>query len=118
MEALPGIGPLHHQDKSSEHQILARAAFTCSVEAKRIVKLLGLDYTIQYKKGVENKVANALSRQREGAAIHQLRVFSSSPAWLQEILTSYDNDELASKVIPSLLLHTELRLWSLQGGKV
>lgn len=88
------------------------------LQQKGVVKLLGLDYSILYKKGVENKVADALSRQREGAAIYQLSLSSSSLVWLQKILTSYDNDELASKVIPSLLLHTELRLWSLQGGKV
>lgn len=87
------------------------------LQQKGAVKLLGLDYSIQYKKGVENKVVDTLSRHDIAAGgIHQLSLSSSSPSWLQEVINSYDNDELASRVTTSLLLQTKLQSWSIHGG--
>lgn len=36
---------------------------TTAIQQKELIKLMGLDYTIQYKKGMENRVENALSRK-------------------------------------------------------
>lgn len=36
-----------------------------------MVKLIGLDYTIQYKKGRENVTADALSRRRQEEGYNQ-----------------------------------------------
>jgi hypothetical protein len=44
---------------------------------KWITKLLGYDYEIVYKKGVENLVVDALSCLREHAELHNL----STPTW-------------------------------------
>ena len=46
-------------------------------QQKWVTKLLGYDYEIVYKKGVENLVANALSRLPEHAKLHSL----STPTW-------------------------------------
>lgn len=46
-------------------QFLLQQRFHTHLQRKGVSKLLGLDYTIQYRKGKENVVANALSR-REG----------------------------------------------------
>lgn len=55
------------------------------LQQKGVVKLLGLDYLIQYEKGVENKVANTMSRHGVAAGIHQLSLSSSSSSWLQDV---------------------------------
>lgn len=36
------------------------------LQKKGVTKLLGLDYRIQYRKGKENTVADALTRRKEG----------------------------------------------------
>lgn len=36
---------------------------TSMLQQRSIVKMLGSNYSIQYRKGVENKVADALSRR-------------------------------------------------------
>lgn len=51
----------NHQ--SLKHFLDARA--TTPAQQKWLTKLLGYDYTISYKSGVENRVADALSRQHE-----------------------------------------------------
>ena len=57
------------------------------LQRKAMAKLSGLQFQIQYRKGVENKAADALSR-----VAHQLEFAALSvctPMWVQEVLKSY-----------------------------
>ncbi|XP_070020520.1 uncharacterized protein [Nicotiana sylvestris] len=76
---------------------------TTSLQHKGLTKLLGLSYEIQYKKGVENVATNALSRQFEEEA--ECKVISVvQPTWMQEVLSSYEEDIEVDKVLSQLLL--------------
>lgn len=53
---------IYHQDRSLEPQVFIRAKLTTLSQYTWLAKLIELDYTIIYKKGAENRVADALSR--------------------------------------------------------
>jgi Integrase zinc binding domain len=77
---------------SLKHLVEQRINHT--MQHKRLCKLLGLDYTIEYKKGVENKVACALSR-KEGRIGHFGQVMTLSelvPQWVNDTTQSYESD--------------------------
>jgi hypothetical protein len=70
----------------------------------------GLQYRIVYKKGADNKVADALSRNLShyaGVALPATTcnaMPSVQPKWVDEIVTSYDSDSFAKEMIASLFL--------------
>jgi hypothetical protein len=53
------------------------------LQHKAFVKLMGLRYSIQYKKGSTNMAADALSRQFDSAAF--MAVSLATPAWLDNL---------------------------------
>jgi hypothetical protein len=80
-------------------------------QQKVFSKLLGLKYRIVYKKGLDNKVADALSRNPShcveplpsAATCHAIS--AAQPKWLDEVVASYDNDPFAKETIASLMLN-------------
>jgi hypothetical protein len=55
------------------------------------VKLLDYNYKVEYKKGRENKAANALSRVDHISQANALTVVT--PAWVIEVQDSYSEDD-------------------------
>jgi hypothetical protein len=53
-----------------------------------LIKLLGYNYTVEYKKGRENRVADALSRVKYRLSA----IFASAaiPAWITETRATYE----------------------------
>lgn len=65
---------------------------------------MGLEYEILYKKRVENKVADALSRLPEGTTLGENCVINTTQLdWLEEVKDSYINDLEAQKVITGII---------------
>lgn len=57
------------------------------MEQKRMLKLMGFNYTIQYKTGKENAAADALFRRGGGGIT--LAITAVIPAWVQQVVESY-----------------------------
>jgi hypothetical protein len=73
--------------KSLTH--LAEQKLTHGLQHKAFLKLLGLQYKIQYKKGQENRAADALSRQSL-AQEHDIAAISTIvPKWLEIVAEGY-----------------------------
>jgi len=96
----------HHFVIKTDHQSLKfvlEQRITTPLQQKWLTKLMGLDYEIQYKKGIENCIADALSRRFE-IAEECNAVTTQIPAWVQEVIESYEGDQVASNIIQSLTL--------------
>ena len=71
-------------------------------QQKALSKLLGLTYTICYRKGVENRAADALSRRPHTAQeilpkLHH--IYSVQPLWLDDIIQSYVDDPFSAALL-------------------
>ena len=72
-------------------KLLLQQKLQTQLQKRGMEKLMGLDYSIQYKKGKENLVADALSRcheEGEAAVINMV-----IPEWCSEMVNSYEGDE-------------------------
>jgi hypothetical protein len=100
------------------------------VQQKAFTKLLGLRYRICYRKGQENKAADALSRCSHPDTLAMHTIIECQPVWLDEIRASYSTNSHALTWIQKLqvtpdnkgcfslkdgLLYFRQRLW-LGGG--
>jgi hypothetical protein len=75
-------------------------SLSIDMQRKAMSKLAGLQFKLQYKKGVEDRAADALSR-----VSHNFMAQSSSvviPVWIQEVLNSYVVDTDAQKLLQEL----------------
>ena len=80
-----------HTDHHSLKYLLEQRVGTPS-QQRWLSKLLGYDYTVEYRKGTSNVVADALSRRDVGAVIHA--VTQIQPIWIEAIndMTHTDPD--------------------------
>jgi hypothetical protein len=67
------------------------------------MKLLEFNYTIEYKKGAENVVANALLRKEHNL----LAITSFTPARIADIEQSYHNDPAYTQILQQVLINEQ-----------
>ena len=65
--------------------------------------LLGLQYKIIYKQGVDNRAADALSRRAVEDSECAL-ISSVTPQWLEQVVSSYASDEFAKGLLSKLAI--------------
>lgn len=73
-----------------------------TLQQKWCLKLIVYDYEIQYKKGSDNVVADALSRILEGCLLYQL--FEALPKWITDVQYSLIDDSISQELFSRLLL--------------
>ena len=77
---------------------------------KAFTKMMGLQFTIVYRKGVENRVADALScrpldTSTDAGVLTAVSTVQST--WLQDIVAGYQDDPSAKAKLQQLALHPE-----------
>jgi RNase H-like domain found in reverse transcriptase/Reverse transcriptase (RNA-dependent DNA polymerase)/Retroviral aspartyl protease/Integrase zinc binding domain len=88
------------------------------MQHKGLSKLLGLNYKIEYKKGIENKVADALSRIHHGGSSQDpvIHVVSELiPQWIEDVKLSYLNDPWITKLKSQLSSSSDTHLSEYMG---
>jgi len=87
-------------------------------QQKWITKLLGYDFVVEYKKGVENRVADALSRKEgweEGLSLSLLPIPTAS--WVEDLKQQYTEDEELKQLMGKWLSNElDNRRYSLRDG--
>lgn len=83
---------------------LTEQHLSTGIQHKAFVKLMGLNYTIQYKKGITNAAADALSRHEHDAPL--LAISAAIPSWLETLVTGYSEDPADQKLLQELSLTT------------
>ncbi|KAL2250254.1 UNVERIFIED_CONTAM: Transposon Ty3-I Gag-Pol polyprotein [Sesamum indicum] len=78
------------------------------LQQKWVTKLLGLSYEVQYKKGTENRAADALSRMDQVIDTqHSCAISTQIPMWMQEVQASYEGNTLFQTVIQAKIIEPQ-----------
>lgn len=73
---------------------------TTKLQQKALLKLMDLQYKIQYKKGTNNQAADSLSRCSSHFAVTAVAI--SNPDWLVKVKEGYSEDPVAVKLLEDL----------------
>jgi ribonuclease HI len=75
------------------------------IQHKLLIKLLGFNYKVEYKKGRENKVADALSRAPHSSQL--LAISAVILSWVEQVQASYENDPYCLDLLAKLSLDSQ-----------
>jgi hypothetical protein len=83
---------------------MMRQRFSEGIQRKLLMKLLELDYSIEYNNGKENKAADALSRQDHSISA----ITTVTPSWIVEVKKSYEGDTLYTPIMEKHLVNDQV----------
>jgi len=72
------------------------------MQQKAFIKLLGLQYKIIHKKGLDNPAVDALSRQPTTPTL--LAISTTTPKWLEIVVEGYQADDQSKQLLAELAL--------------
>jgi hypothetical protein len=75
------------------------------IQHKLLVKLMGYNYTIEYKKGKDNKAADALSRKPNTESMRAISTVL--PLWVNDVQTSYTGDSKCKELEEQLHIQAD-----------
>jgi len=75
------------------------------IQHKLLIKLLGYNYKVEFKKGKENRVADALSRVH--VPLQTMAISQVIPAWIEQVTNSYSQDDKCKEVLTKLNLDAQ-----------
>lgn len=92
-------------------------------QQKALTKLMGLQFKIQYKRGTENKVIDALSRRpdlradTEQVEMNEMNALTTAiPIWIEQLVQGYQTDEQAKHILADLMLGKQPDNFALVNG--
>jgi hypothetical protein len=71
-------------------------------QQKALLKLMDLNFKIQYKKGSTNSVEDALSRYTDSPVATIQAISTCTPAWLEKLQKGYEQDSEAKQLLTEL----------------
>ncbi|RLN15700.1 hypothetical protein C2845_PM02G21340 [Panicum miliaceum] len=74
------------------------------IQQKALLKLMDLDYSIHYKKGINNVAADSLSRKPTNAV---MAVSFCTPTWIDRLTAGYEKDEFTKQLLTELSISSE-----------
>jgi len=87
-------------------------------QQKALTKLMGLQYTICYKKGSINNAADALSRLSHNSTMELYSLSTAQPIWLADLQDSYLHCPQAAQLLTELKLSSKTNRFSLVQGVI
>jgi hypothetical protein len=81
---------------------LTEQRVTSRIQHKAMIKLMDLNYQIQYKKGINNAAADALSRCVSGEEIQAIS--ECVPAWVHKLKEGYQDNQEDHQLLTELLV--------------
>jgi hypothetical protein len=70
-----------------------------------MIKFLGYNYTVEYKRGKENRLAYSLSRVKY--KILALLSSAIQPAWITDVISTYANDDKCKELLAQLAINPD-----------
>lgn len=72
-----------------------------------MMKLVGLQFKIMYKKGPDNRAADALSRCIPSQTSEVFAVSTCVPAWFEQIVHGYEQDSVTQELLTKACVNTD-----------